>query len=151
MSNRGIILALDGRSARSPSPNDSAIDSSLQTLNLKADLVDPNQGVINVTFVNQGITPGTNLLIFRKVLDPNYPQFFYFGYNATKSSRVLSAQYGNQWAFSVNFDRYFIVVKKGNVVEFRFVVDPFYSYLSGDELNGFSFQFQFAFFINKAV
>ena len=148
---RGIILALDGRNARSPSPNDSAIDSNLATLNLKADLVNPNQGVINITFQSQAITPGTNILLFRKVLDPSYPQFYYFGFNQTKSSKLLSAQYGNKWAFDILSGRYFQAKKIDNVVEFRFIVESFYSYIAGDELNGYSFQFQFAFFLNKVV
>lgn len=147
----GIRFALDGRSSRDPSPANNVVDSDLQTLNLDANSLDPNLGVINVTFQSQGITPNTNVLIFRKVLDPTYPQFYYFAFNQTKSSKLLSAQYGNLWTTSVTGDRYFAATKKDNVVEFRFVVESFFTHVAGDELNGYSFQFQFAFYLNKAV
>lgn len=153
MKNRqGIVVALQDHDVRSGTPENFAINTDTQTLNLRVDDISPNLGVINTNFKNNGAVPSTNVLLFRKVLDPTYAQFFYIAFNQTQSSKLLSSQYGFEFDLDVFGDRQFKVTKVDNVVELRYIVSPGYvPVLPADDLTGFIFQFQFAFYVNPAV
>ncbi len=152
-SSQGIIIALDGKSVRNDSPNNTAVDTNYNTLKMRIDEEDPNFGRIRIRFSFNPYSVSYSKLLFTHTFKTPYTPLYYFAYMIKNSDRVLLAEYGKVFALDVFGDRYFEVVQDGKTVNFYFRCSAFID--PGNEafdpnLTGNEFEFQYSFFVNRS-
>lgn len=141
----GLKISLPGYDVKTASPEQCSVHSSYDSMKVRLDSSNPQEGNILVTF-NDTPAAGTYLIT---VIRHNYGYIpaYYFFFDVRGSSNNTGIEIGNAFPLDALSEAYFQAVPDTQNIAFNLVITP----ASTDVLTGEYFAFRYYIFANNGI
>lgn len=145
MSDYGLKISLPGIDVKTATPEQCSIHSSYDSLKIKLDNANPQEGNILITFTDTPTAGTYNITTIHHGYD--YIPAYYFFFDVRGSSNNLGVEVGNQFPLDESVDAYFEAIPDSQNIVFNLVITPF----SSDVLINHYYAFRYYVFANDGI